>query len=209
MEQLHGHSIARILEGMLPSRNKRVALRETIRGFTLVELMVVVTITGILATLGFVSMSRQSSAAKRIEPLTMIENIRVAQERWRSTHMMYLNVTDDSAWYPRNAALVGNRNKVWHFYLPAGASHSDNVYWLALRPVAATPVQFGYITKAGNSGTAFPAPVSSGFSGYEWPTPTENWYTVEAFGDVDWDGTMSSYLASSYGRNVAAFQDGE
>lgn len=169
----------------------------------------VVTITGVLATLGFVSMKKHVSAAKKIEPLSMVQNIRAAQERWRSTRMMYLNVTADEAWYPHNAALPTNRNRVGPFFLAPDAAHEDNSGWLALRPVTLDVVQFGYITKAGNSATAFAAPVSTGFSGYTWPTPTENWYMIEAFGDTDWDGTMSSYLASSDTTNVAAFQDGE
>lgn len=173
------------------------------------ELMVVVGITGILATLGFVSLGKHSRAAKRIEPLSMVQSIRAAQERWRATRMMYLNVSGLSNWYPRDPENSSFNGTVTNFYLTPDDPHLDNVGWLALRPATVGDVQFGYLTKAGPAGTAVAVPSSPGFSSAGWPAATENWYTIEAYGDLGWDGTFSSYLASSFDGEVLRFQDGE
>src|SRR5690349_13572444 len=61
------------------------------RGFTLVELLTVVVITGVLATLAFASLRAHVSAAWGAEALNMMQSIRAAEERWRSEHMMYLD----------------------------------------------------------------------------------------------------------------------
>ena len=172
--------------------------------------MVVVTIAGILATLAFVSLRRHSSASKRVEPLSMVQSIRAAQERYRAQYMLYLNVSTDNNWYPRSVLDAANRYKVGSFLLPPEEGHPDNARWLDLRPTSIGNVQFGYITKAGVAGQTPPAPSSpTGFTGFAWPVATDNWYVIEALGDTDWDGTRASYLAGSITGAVMRVNDGE
>src|SRR5688572_10783892 len=87
------------------SRSRAIAgrtcpTRKAQQGFTLVELLTVVAITGILATLAFGALSGQVRAARGAEAMNMVQSIRAAEERWRSEHMMYLDVSTPGAWYP-------------------------------------------------------------------------------------------------------------
>ncbi len=171
--------------------------------------MVVVTIAGILATLAFVSLRKHSAASKRVEPLSMVQSIRAAQERWRAQYMMYLNVSTENNWYPRSPLEEANRFKIGSFMLTPEDGHPDNARWQELRPTSIGNVQFGYITKAGIIGQQPPAPSSGSFPGFAWPVATDNWYVIEAFGDTDWDGTRSAYLAGSISGEVLSVNDGE
>lgn len=171
------------------------------RGFTLVELMVVVLITGILATLGFASLRRYVSSARSAEALSMVQSIRAAQERWRSEHMMYLDVsTPGENWHPADPSQPANRRKEHPFFFPAGTGPIDNDLWLALRPTVSGPVRFGYMVNAGAAGVAMTLPARG--PAVTWPTPTDNWYVIQAIGDTDWDGTTSYYRASSLDGEV-------
>jgi prepilin-type N-terminal cleavage/methylation domain-containing protein len=184
--------------------------RAAARGFTLVELMAVVVIMGILATLGMVALGRHRSAAKGIEALAMVESIRAAQERWRSENMMYFNVTTNAGgWYPRDPRPAAERDTVQSFYYPPGTGdHADNDRWLALRPTVTGAVLFGYRTNAGHPGTNPPAPQDN-MVAVTYPATTQAWYTIEATGDVDWNGTASYYLATSFNNTVVRVNDGE
>jgi type IV pilus assembly protein PilA len=181
----------------------------TRRAFTLVELMTVVTITGILATLGFASLRQHVSAAWGAEALNMVQSIRAAEERWRSEHMMYLNVSGSGAtWYPVDATLPANKGKQQAFFAPPGdATRPNSALWLQLRPTVAGPVRFGYKANAGLAGDAMTTP-SAGPS-VTWPTPPDNWYVIQARGDTDGDGVISYYRASSLSGDVFAENHGE
>jgi prepilin-type N-terminal cleavage/methylation domain-containing protein len=180
----------------------------TRRGFTLVELMTVVTITGILATIGFASLRGYVTAAWGAEALNMVQSIRGAQERWRSEHMTYLDVSSDPGnWYPVDPAVEENRGKQFSFFAPPGDSRPDAAAWLQLRPTVAGPVRFGYLVNAGAPNVAIPAPTEGPV--VNWPTPPDNWYLIQARGDTDGDGALSYYLASSLSGEVFTQSHGE
>jgi type II secretory pathway pseudopilin PulG len=172
--------------------------------------MVVVTITGILATIGFASLRGYVTAAWGAEALNMVQSIRGAQERWRSEHMTYLNVSSATTnWYPVNATSADHRNKQHAFFYEPGddAGHPDADAWLALRPTVAGPVRFGYLVNAGAAGAVMTVP-SAGPS-VTWPTPPDNWYVIQALGDTDGDGLASYYRASSFDGDVFTQNHGE
>jgi prepilin-type N-terminal cleavage/methylation domain-containing protein len=181
----------------------------TQRGFTLVELMTVVTITGILATLGFASLRDRVSAAWGAEALNMVQSIRAAEERWRSEHMMYLDVSGAGAtWYPVDATLPANRGKQQAFFAaPGDTVRPNSALWLQLRPTVAGPVRFGYMVNAGLAGATMTTP--SGGPSITWPTPPDNWYVIQARGDTDGDGVISYYRASSLSGDVFTQNHGE
>jgi Tfp pilus assembly protein PilE len=173
-----------------------------------VELMVVVSITGILAALGFASLRKHVTAAWGAEAQTMVQNIRAAEERWRSDHMMYLNVSTAGAWYPVDSTLAANKGKQRAFYYPPGdTTHADSASWLALRPTATGAVRFGYLVNAGVAGATMTA-LSSG-PAVTWAVPPDNWYVIQAMGDMDGNGIASSYRASSMSGEVFAVNPGE
>src|SRR5262245_32040863 len=98
--------------------------------------MTVVTITGVLATLAFVSLRAHVSAAWGAEALSMVQSIRAAEERWRSEHMMYLDVSTDEAWYPRDPRGTEANSRQAFYYDPSDETHADSGRWLLLRPTA-------------------------------------------------------------------------
>jgi hypothetical protein len=150
------------------------------------------------------------NAAWGAEALNMVQSIRAAEERWRTEHMMYLNVSSASTtWYPRDPTAVSAKHTQQSFYYPPGdGTHPDNARWLLLRPTTSGAVRFGYLLNAGTAGVAMTAPSSRGPS-VTWPTPTDNWYVIQALGDTDWDGDVSYYRASSLDGDVFALNHGE
>lgn len=176
-------------------------------GFTLVELMVVVIITGILAALGFASLRAYVTSSWGAEALNMVQSIRAAQERYRSEYMVYLDVSEPGgSWYPQDPTQEGNRGTIMPFY-DADGTHGDSPNWMRLRPTAPNAVRFGYVVNAG----APNVPMTDVLGGPEftWPTPTENWYVIQAIGDTDGDGDTSYYRASSLDGEVYSTNHGE
>lgn len=172
------------------------------RGFTLVELLTVVAITGILATIAFASLRRYVTAARGTEALSVVQSIRAAEERWRAEHMLYLDVST-AGYYPRDPRSAPNAQM--DFYV---TSHTDRDAWLALRPTIPGPVRFGYIVNAGAPGTAMTAATAEG-PAVTWPAATDNWYVIQAIGDADGDSVLSYYRASSLDNEVVSVNHGE
>jgi prepilin-type N-terminal cleavage/methylation domain-containing protein len=171
------------------------------RGFTLVELMAVVAIVGILATIGIVLVRKQIYSSRAVEASSMVQSIRAAQERWRSETQAYLNVSSSTNnWYPM--AKPGKTKYAWEN--PNGNDYSN---WRLLNPTATGPVQFGYVTVAGPPGAAVPALDITGSP--TWPSPVDPWYLIQAQGDTDANGITSMYAASSFTPELYTERDGE
>ena len=177
------------------------------RGFTLTELMVVVAITGVLATLGFASLRSQVKAAWSAEAISTVQSIRAAEERWRTEYMMYANVSTPGFWYPGSPISDPGEQRPF-FYAPGTGQHVNQEAWLALRPTVSGPARFGYLVNAGVAGEAMTTPTSPG-PAIVWPTPPDNWYVIQAVGDTDGDGVFSYYRASSLNGEVFVFNPGE
>lgn len=178
------------------------------RGFTLVELLTVVVITGVLAALAFASLRQHVSAAWGAEALNMVQSIRAAEERWRSEHMMYLDVSSDESWYPRDPREAPTSRQAF-YYAPDDDSHVDHDEWLVLRPTAPGAVRFGYLVNAGAAGVNMTAAAPPGPLAV-WPVPpADNWYVIQAIGDPDGDGVVSYYRASSLDGEVFSVNHGE
>jgi prepilin-type N-terminal cleavage/methylation domain-containing protein len=177
------------------------ARRGRARGFTLTELMVVVAITGVLATVGISLLNRHLRASKAGEAYAGVQAIRAAQERWRAETQSYLNVsTNLESWYP-----MGKPGKTrYHFDQPSGPDYQR---WQLLNPTVAGPVQFGYATIAGSAGQAVP-PLSV-VDQPVFPVPNEPWYVIQARADVDENGVFATFAATSFTGEVYAENIGE
>jgi type IV pilus assembly protein PilA len=177
------------------------------RGFTLTELMVVVAITGLLASLGFASLRSQVKAAWSAEAISTVQSIRAAEERWRTEYMMYADVSTNGLWYPGDPKADPGQQRPF-FSAPGTSPHTDGDNWLALRPSVSGPARFGYLVNAGVAGQPMTTPSSPG-SAITWPEPPDNWYVIQAIGDTDGDGVLSYYRASSLNGEVFVENPGE
>jgi type IV pilus assembly protein PilA len=164
-------------------------------GFTLVELMVVVSIVGVLATIAIVSLRRYVFSAKIGEAQAMIQSIRVAQEAWRGSNGSYLNVSGTlTTYYPAVTPDATKRN-FW-----GNNSTTPEKRWRLLNPTVPGPVQFVYSVVAGPPGGAMPTPnlpnpVALGAS-------ADDWYVIQAQGDPDGNGAMAVCASASVTSEV-------
>jgi len=171
------------------------------RGFTLVELMIVVAIVGVLAAVGVFLLNKHLFASKSVEASAMIQSIRAAEERWRSENQSYLDVsTSMDSWYP----MAKPSTDKWAWVNPDG---NDAAKWRLLNATAPGPVQFGYAVKAGEAGTTPPKLLAK--SQPNWTPSTEPWYLIQAFADANGDGEHALFAACSYTGEIYSENEGE
>jgi type IV pilus assembly protein PilA len=153
------------------------------RGFTLIELMIVVVIVGILATLAVAGYRKLVQSSHVSEATGMVQSIRVAQEGYHSETQQYANVsTAINAYYPK--APVYQQITAW-----GGPCSTCNpgIAWSALPVHVDGPVMFGYATVAGLAGVV-PTPAQVDLNGSPLVFPaasTTDWYIIAACADLD------------------------
>lgn len=152
------------------------------RGFTLIEMMIVVAIVGILAVLAVVGYRKLVQSSHVSEATGMVQNIRVAQENYHSETQTYANIsTSLTAYYP--AAPVYGQYTPWGGACNGGAC-GNGILWSVLPVHADGPVTFGYATMAGVAGAAIPAAPNVAVNVFP-ASVTTDWYVVAADGDLD------------------------
>ena len=178
-------------------------------GFTLAELMAVVVIVGVLATVGVTYFRRHALASKVTEAQAMVQSIRAAEERYRAENRQYLNVTGTlpppaapADYYPH--APDGLKRQ---FFRAANDPDPINRRWWLLSPTTSGLVQFGYAVIAGAAGTNMPAANVQGAV----PTQalSDNWYLVQAVADNDGDKIFCVVAGTSVNGEVYVENEGE
>ena len=184
------------------------------RGFTLVELMIVVAIIGVLAILAVVGYRKLITSSHTGEATHMIGSIRVAQETFHSETGQYDNIS--SGITPGN--LYPSQNdppddkKITSWGMPCG-SCGDPQAWNRLPVHPDGPVRFAYATIAGVANSQpQSAPPSQFPSSVAWPSAaniTSDWYVVTAFGDLDGNGTYVVLMGTSWQKDLFVVNEGE
>jgi type IV pilus assembly protein PilA len=178
-------------------------------GFSLVELMAVVIITGLLATVGVVGFRKYILSAKGAEAESVIQAIRGAEESYAAENHAYLNVSLTGGknlesgvnWFP--TIKPGKTVSTW----TAPPNHPDAALWAALAPAINRTVQFGYLANAGVAGKPVTLLQTTGDPGFA--APTQNWYVIQAQGDMDGDGISANFVSTSMTGEIYSERVGE
>jgi type IV pilus assembly protein PilA len=179
------------------------------RGFTLVEMMVVVVIVGILASLAVAGYRKIVQSSHVTEANNTVQNIRVAQESYHAETQQYADISADltTAYYPQLTP-TGQMVTGWGAPCPSGTCPTQD--WSALPLHIDGPVMFGYATKGGPANTN-PPPLPSALSGFTLPsTSATDWFVVVATCDIDGQGPPNTYvMTTSWSNQVFTVNEGQ
>ncbi len=167
------------------------------RGFTLIELAIVVVIVGVLAVIAVVGYRKMILSSKITEAQNMVNAIRVAQEEYRAERGFFLPIT---SYCPAGAGVYGVK-VMWD---PTCGTPNK---WEVLPVHTDGPVAFAYATWAGPNAFAAPAPVNW----VNWTAaPTDKpWYVIHAKADLDNGGLQTELVGSSFQNTIFSRHEGE
>jgi prepilin-type N-terminal cleavage/methylation domain-containing protein len=180
------------------------AHRRNNRGFTLVELMIVVVVVSVLALIAIYGTNRYIANSKTTEAVQLIGSIKAAEESYKDETFTYLDVTGDlTTYYPSNP-------KRGQFKVQWGGAPTDiAAKWGTLGVQPAGPVAFVYACVAGDGTAAPPSP--SGVTVKGWPTTAQGtpYYVVKAIADLDPGGPETTYISPSFTNQIFSANEGD
>ncbi len=177
---------------------------EKLRGFTLVEMMIVVVLVGILSTLAVVGYRKLVQASHISEAQQMVQDIRAAQESYHSETQQYANVSKSLTDYYPLAHPDGATVTAWGAQC---ANCFTGMNWAMLPLHVDGPVRFGYATVGGAANTV-PAALAGAatvvVNGKPLtfpPTSPVDWFIVAAGCDLDKDGKVGTFVYTTSWSN--------
>jgi prepilin-type N-terminal cleavage/methylation domain-containing protein len=163
-------------------------------GFTLIELMVVVAIMGVLATLATYGVRKYVLEAKRGEAVGMLTQIRGAEEAYRDEKFEYLGRQEFDQWVPTDDP--GGTKNGWG----SGAPNDMGDKFAQLGVVPNGAVEYSYSVVAGNIGDGMPTmpmPLPAAL-----PAATGPFYIALGMADLNNDGKYTYATAFSANNTI-------
>jgi prepilin-type N-terminal cleavage/methylation domain-containing protein len=168
------------------------------RGFSLMELMIVVVITGVLAAIAIPSFTGYIQKSRTSEAVDFLGVIKLRQEAYRSEFGQYYkcgtSTTSIAAgdWMPADTSGTGMNNA------RTVPFKDTNGCFAAIGANPGGPVRFGYAWMAGLPSDASSLPgyynVTSGAA--------DHYFIAQAITDLDGDGIICTYELASFNRSV-------
>jgi prepilin-type N-terminal cleavage/methylation domain-containing protein len=175
------------------------------RGFTLVEVMIVVTIVAVLGTLAVYGVRRYVASAHASEANSVLGSIRGAQEVYRQDTFVYLDVSQ-GVW--SNLHPAGTPSRAKRNWADSGSTEVSKRF-RELGVQVNGGVLFSYGCVSGREKAAFPTPPTTK-KDFGFPSSAaEPYYVAVAKGDLDGDGTFSWVLVHSLSSDVYVEAEGQ
>ncbi len=135
-----------------------------VRGFTLLELMIVVAVIAILATIALTAYNKQIRKSRRAEAKQALSDLIIKQEKWRSNNTAY--GTCNQAVDPVTAAgtACASFNSGLSYYAVAVTANNATSYTMTATPKTADQLNdsCGTLTVAMASGSITRSPTTTG-----------------------------------------------
>ena len=167
------------------------------RGFTLLELLIVVAIIGILGAVAIVAYRKYVAHARKSEVFAMIAAIKSAEDAYKAESSAFISSgISETDYYPTLGA-DGTEPKLKSF--DPNAAGKVNWQALGISPPASA-LYCGYVVIAGNAGVA-----PSGARGntlFNGKTPTRPWYYVRAECDFDGKSSVNSTFETTHDSEI-------
>ena len=175
------------------------------RGFTIVELLIVVAIVGILATIAIFAYRRYVAQARKSEVFSMIAAIKSSEEAYKAESSQYLSTTTigETDYYP----VLGSGGaeptpKTWN---PNG---DGRTLWTALGVSPPKSALYcGYVVVAGDA-NSFVGAGSRGRTLFQNVAPQRPWFYIRAECNFDGDNSENSQFETTF-NNEIVFVDNE
>lgn len=170
------------------------------RGFTLIELMIVVAILAILATVAIVAYGQYAQKAKNSEATSVLADIRIKQEAYRASFHQYAGMQIGTLWMPDSTP--GADARAWPV---AGTINTLPGAWRMLGVTPDHGVYFSYTCMAGAPGDAAGAP----FGGLDIENQNDFWFAAQALQDLNEDGDCGGFEIYSGQGKIVDLDEGE
>ena len=133
-------------------------------GFTLIELMIVVVIAGVLASIAYPSFLSQVRKSRRSDAVQALVQLQQVQERWRANQLTYASNSVLSTAWPNGLGLSGTSSGGGYYTIAISGTSTGTVYSASATAVAGTSQASDtgctVLTVAVNSGTATTTPTN-------------------------------------------------